>query len=152
MTAIALEIFQDKHVFFGLADDQLRKIAEVAEQRIYNESELICREGEMGDAMFIIESGSVDVVKRKVDGGEILLAGLSSGSVFGEMSLVSVEPRSATVRARETTVAIILRNNALSEIFDNDRELFIVLLLNLTRILSKRLRQTNDRLLSSGRP
>ncbi len=148
MSGIAIEIFQDKHVFFGLADEQLKKIAEVAEQRIYSESELICREGEKGDAMFIIETGRVDVLKGDGNGEELLLATLPHGSVFGEMSLVNVEPRSATVRAKETTVAIIVENNALAEIFNDDRELLIILLLNITRILSKRLRLTNDRLLS----
>ena len=150
MSAIAIEIFQDKHVFFGLTDDQLKKIAEVAGQRIYNESEIICREGEMGDTMFIIETGSVDVLKGAGGDDETLLATLPHGSVFGEMSLVNVEPRSATVRAKETTVAIILENNALAEIFSGDRELLIILLLNITRILSKRLRLTNDKLLSTG--
>ena len=150
MSAIAIEIFQDKHVFFGLTDDQLKKIAEVAEQRIYNESEIICREGEMGETMFIIEAGRVDVLKGTGGDDETLLATLPHGSVFGEMSLVNVEPRSATVRAKETTVAIILENNALADIFSGDRELLIILLLNITRILSKRLRLTNDKLLSTG--
>ena len=53
------------------------------------------------------------------------------------MTLINVEPRSATIRATEDTEVIFLMNTALGDIFQTERELFIVLLINMTRILSK---------------
>ncbi len=142
---IQISVFSDKPLFFGLSDDQLRSIADVADQRIYNEGETIFHEGEMGDALFIVQSGKVDLLKKKGD-GTIKLATLPAGAVIGEMTLVNIEKRSATVKAVEDTVVVSVKNSDLVNIFNQDRELFIVLLINITRILSNRLRQTNEKL------
>ena len=144
---IPTDVFKDKLIFFGLSDEQIKGIAEVAEQQVYNGGELICREGERGDSMFIVLSGKVDVLKKNREGREVKLATLSPGAIFGEMTLVNVEPRSATVSAVEEAVVVILKNSALSDIFMQDRELLIVILINIARILSKRLREANEKLM-----
>ena len=97
--------------------------------------------------MFIVLSGKVDVLKKNREGREVKLATLSPGAIFGEMTLVNVEPRSATVSAVEEAVVVILKNSALSDIFMQDRELLIVILINIARILSKRLREANEKLM-----
>lgn len=148
MSLIPITIFQNKELFFGLSDDQLESIARVAEQQLYSNGHVIFSEGDMGDALLIIESGSVDLFKKDQAGGEIKIASLPAGAVMGEMTLVNIERRSATAKASGQTVAVSLTNRALSELFNRDRELFIILLINITRILSKRLRQTNEKLMN----
>ena len=148
MSLIPISIFQNKELFFGLSDDQLEMLANVAEPEIYSDGEILFSEGDMGDALLIIESGGVDLYKKEASGSELKIATLPAGSVLGEMTLINIEHRSATVRAVGNTAAVYLTNRVLSEIFNEDRELFIVILLNITRILSKRLRQTNEKLMN----
>lgn len=147
MSLIPIAIFQNKELFFGLSDDQLESLANVAEQQLYSDGQLIFSEGDMGDALLIVESGSVDLFKKNQADEEVNIAKLPAGAVLGEMTLINIERRSATAKASGQTVAVHLTNRALSEIFNRDRELFIVLLINITRILSKRLRQTNEKLM-----
>lgn len=142
---VSISIFQDKEVFFGLSDEQLAEIALVADQKKYKPGEVLFKEGEMGDALFIIESGEVDLTVKKGE-GELKLATLPAGAVMGEMTLINIETRSATATAITESAAIILRNSTLAGIFNQNRELFIVMLVNITRILSKRLRTANQKL------
>lgn len=65
----------------------------------YADGEVICRQGEIGDRMYVIQAGQATVI-REVDGTDIFLAELTTGDFFGEMSLFDRSPRSATVRAK----------------------------------------------------
>ena len=145
---VSISIFQDKEVFFGLSDEQLAEIALVAEQKRYEPGEVLFKEGVRGDSLFIIESGEVALTVKKGE-GELKLATLPAGAVMGEMTLINIEARSATATAASECSAVILRNSTLSGIFNQNRELFIVMLVNITRILSKRLRQSNKKLSAS---
>lgn len=144
---IDLNVFSDQQLFFALSEEQLQMLADVAEVKVYSAGDIVFREGDMGDSIVIIVSGKVDLIKKKKDGSEAVLTTFSKGAFFGEMTLINVESRSATIRATEDTVVLFLKNTALGDIFNTDRELFIVLLMNITRILSKRLRQANERLM-----
>ena len=71
---------------------------------------------------------------------------LPAGSIMGEVTLVHIEPRSATaIAAVDGTEVVVLRNTELADLFKEDRELLVVILLNITRILSKRLRSATSR-------
>lgn len=73
----------------------------------FNPGDTIIKEGDPGREMYIIKSGSVDVVKR--DGsGEIHLATLSKGDFFGEMAILENIYRTATVKAKEPSRLIVL--------------------------------------------
>jgi CRP-like cAMP-binding protein len=65
---------------------------------IYRDGETIVRQGEMGDSMFVIQQGSVEVLREEA-GRTYRLTELGPGELFGEMALCEKEPRSATVRA-----------------------------------------------------
>lgn len=66
--------------------------------KVYGEGELIVREGDDGDCMYVIQSGRVEILLERPE-GTTRLAILETGDVFGEMALFTQEPRSATVRA-----------------------------------------------------
>lgn len=66
--------------------------------KIYNDGEIIVRQGETGDCMFVIQSGRVEVF-REENNNEVRLAILQDNDFFGEMALVEREKRSATVRS-----------------------------------------------------
>jgi len=144
---IAIDVLQNKSVFFGLGDEQLRKIAAVAYQVAYDKGTVLFREGDSGDALFIVEAGAVDLYQKREEDGGVKLATLPVGAVMGEVTLVHIEPRSATaIAAVEETEVVVLKNIDLAALFNEDRELLVVILLNITRILSKRLRNADQRL------
>jgi CRP-like cAMP-binding protein len=94
--------------------------------------------GEPGDTMYIIVSGEVDVLIQGADGKENKVASIGEGSYFGEMALMTGEPRSATIRT-----------NMPCEMFSLDKDDFDIILekypsisLSLGKIMSQRLRQT----------
>ena len=66
--------------------------------KLYRNGEVLCREGDKGDHMFIIQQGTVEVVTSN-GGRETSLATLTEGAIIGEMAVFEKEPRSATVRA-----------------------------------------------------
>lgn len=66
--------------------------------RTYNDGEIICNEGDEGKSMFVIQSGTVQVIKKR-PGGELKLRAMTKGEIFGEIALFDHMPRSATVKA-----------------------------------------------------
>ncbi len=88
-------------LFRGLDDDTLADIAQATKARTYGNGEAIVRQGEPGDSMFVISSGRAAVVLEP-DRREI--ATIEAGGYFGEMSLLTGDPRTATVLARGDTL------------------------------------------------
>jgi CRP-like cAMP-binding protein len=66
--------------------------------RLFQDGEVIVRQGEQGDCMYVIQSGTVEVV-RQVDGKDVPIARRKEGEFFGEMSIFEREVRMASVRA-----------------------------------------------------
>ena len=66
--------------------------------RTYNDGEIICNEGDEGKSMFVIQSGTVEVIKNRPE-GELKLRTMTKGEIFGEIALFDHMPRSATVKA-----------------------------------------------------
>jgi CRP/FNR family cyclic AMP-dependent transcriptional regulator len=80
------------------------KVSELG--KTYKDGEIICREGDEGKSMFVIQSGIVEVTKN-LNGGEIVLRTMKKGEIFGEIALFDRMARSATVKALGE--AIVLR-------------------------------------------
>lgn len=74
---------------------------------VYRAGEPIIRQGEVGECMYVIQSGKVEVVQER-NGKEVRLAEINEGDFFGEMSLFDKFPRSSTVRAVEETRVITI--------------------------------------------
>ena len=83
-------------------------------RRVYAPGALICREGEPGDAAYMIVSGTCRVYRSLPDKKEIL-GTMTSGDVFGEMALLLDEPRAATVEAVTPTTVLILDRSTMNE-------------------------------------
>jgi small-conductance mechanosensitive channel/CRP-like cAMP-binding protein len=88
-------------LFMDLSDQDHARLAEVAQDRLFGDAERIVREGEPGSSLFVIVAGRVAILSG-ASGGDPgrEVASLESGAYFGEMSLLTGEPRSATVAAR----------------------------------------------------
>lgn len=80
--------------------------------KVYNDGEVIVRQGETGECMYEILEGTVEVLREK-NGQEVCLAVLSKGDFFGEMAIFEREARSATVRAMGEVRAITIDKKTL---------------------------------------
>ncbi len=127
----------------NLNGEQLERMARAGEIESYNPGETIVVEGSLGDALFLILSGQVAVHR-----GPQTFATLSSGEFFGEMSLVEPAPRSATVSAMSATFLFRLPHDALRELISDDGRAASILLVQVVRTLSDRLRRANQMLSS----
>jgi CRP/FNR family cyclic AMP-dependent transcriptional regulator len=103
------------------------------------------REGDAADAMFVLERGRVSVVKRW-QGRDYPLRDFGAGDCFGEMALIDLFPRSASVVALEDCSAIRLTNADLYRVYKTDMEQFALIQMNIARELSRRLRIADERL------
>jgi CRP-like cAMP-binding protein len=126
----------------GLSPSQLEEISRKMKPARYRQGEVIIREGEPGDDMYFIESGQVQVVRGQGTAATIL-AELGVGDLFGEMAMLTGNPRSATVTAL-TDVDLWLMSRAC---FDEVAIAYPSLVLALSRLLSERLRSTDERFL-----
>jgi len=96
--AEAFSILRGEALFDCLSKDQLNQMVNQARLKLFGRGEPVIEEGAAGDSMFVMLRGAANVFVSK-NGSKIQVAKLSAGDCFGEMSLLTGEPRSATVRA-----------------------------------------------------
>lgn len=119
-------------------------------QRTYRKSEVLFEEGEIGRALFIVESGAVEIIKRgKADSPQVL-ALCGAGDFFGEMALLEETPRSAAAVAQTDTTVYLLYKTKLDSLLLSHAHAGIPVLRRLAELLSARLRHTSDRLAESS--
>ncbi|GJM40962.1 MAG: mechanosensitive ion channel protein MscS [Ardenticatenaceae bacterium] len=103
-----------------LNEQQQRQLAEHAAIATYTGGEQLVRQGDSGDSLFIISKGAVSVYVRSADGRSVFANQLNVGDFFGEMSLLTGEARSASIRADEETDVIIIDKEAFSSVLTQD--------------------------------
>ncbi len=131
-----------------LSDDKLVCLADVMREETFPAGETILREGETGDAMYLLLSGSVDVLKTTPYGDSYIAASLEDSyhCSFGEMALIDSGTRSATVRARTECRTLSLSAEAFRTFCREHPETGVELLLSISASLVRSLRMENDNL------
>ncbi len=151
MDTTARIAFMQSHALFGGLDDAaITPILTLLHENDYPAGTPIVSEGEPGDRMHFILSGTAEVVKDATpeihtDQELARLSLLKPGDAFGEMGLIDVQPRSATVVALEPVRTVSLSNKDLHKLYRTHPEVFTMIILNLARELSRRLRQMNNK-------
>jgi len=133
--------FDQVRIFASLDEKALKFLAKHAHYSSLRALDVVVREGELGDRMFIIEKGEVRACRNFSRAGEKELARLGAGECFGEMCILDTLPRSATIQATGDSTLYSLDTVSLYELHVNYPSQFSVLVLNLARELSGRLRQ-----------
>lgn len=141
-----IRVLNNKPLFFGLSDEQFEKIASIALKKTYRAGDTIFQEGDPGKYILVLETGEIDIYKEMEDGRKVKLSSLMPGAVIGEVTLFSNESRSATAVAGRDSEAICLNKLPLAELFREDREILVILSMNITRILARRLRKADKSL------
>jgi CRP-like cAMP-binding protein len=132
-------------IFGGLRRETLDFLLEKSETAQRAPGGYFFREGEPGDALYVLVHGRVEVVKSRQE-VSVVLSELGVGDCFGEMALIAIRPRCASIRACEDSAALRLPRHALHDLYKHDIEQFALLQMNLAREVARRLDLT-DRLL-----
>ena len=127
-------------LFGGLTDEALDVLAAELHVTLIDAGTEVTREGEHAREMFVVLAGELEVVRHSKGGIEGRVAMLGPGNWFGEMSIVDVQPRSATVRAVAPTILLRITAEDLDRLYRRDMKSYLLLVLNIARELSRRLR------------
>ena len=128
----------------GLSEPALQLLAREGQRVIENAGTVILKEGEPGHHLFLIESGSVRVCKKFGEPGETELDRLGHGEFFGEMCILETLPRSATVQAATEVVLFRISSMVFYHLHQELPDQFSLLVLNVARDLSRRLRRLDE--------
>ena len=135
-------------LFKDLDDAELAEVAEVCREEKFVSGEYIFREGEHGNRLDLITEGEVRISRDVPGSGEEALAVLKAGAVFGEMAVFDRTERSTHAISNGGTTALTISRPDFEMLLDFNRELAYKVLWSVTRLLSARLRNTNDSLRS----
>ena len=132
--------------FDGLSREALSLIAQVTAEETHGTGTRIFQYGDPGDKLFIILEGKVRISREVAGMGEEALAVLGAGQVFGEMALLDEAPRSADARAHERCRLLVITKDSFEDLLFMHKDLAYEVLWACVRMLSSRLRETNDKL------
>ena len=136
--------------FGGLPASSLDLMMSMLVERRFDVDATVVAEGEPGRSMFIVRSGRLSVSKRATAGGIIPISVLERGDFFGEMTLIEMQNRSATVVAKVPTVLYELTAQNLYACYKADIHAYVIVLQNINRELCRRLRRADDRFAGRG--
>ena len=128
---------------FAALDDEARQalLAQMSSSRL-ERGDILFREGDQGDTLYVIGEGKVKLGRTSADGRENLIAILGPGEMFGELSLFDPGPRTMTATAVAETQLMGLGNDSLTMLLSGRPEVAKALL----AALAARLRRTNEHL------
>lgn len=139
---------QRSRLFEGLLPEEIEMLGELTQQHEFDSGAVVFEQGEVGESLFLLVEGSVDVIRKREDGSEHVIASLAAPDFFGEMSLIDKEYRSASIRARTDAALLCLTNKNLHSFARVYKNGFTLVVINIARVLSTRLRETNQKLAS----
>jgi len=132
--------------FGGLSDASFDLLVSMLVERHFEAGVAIVTEGEPGRSMFIVHSGALAVTRLGQLGELVCLSHFGPGDFFGEMTLVEPQNRSATVVTQSPTLLYELTARNLYACYKADIHGYVMVLQNINRELSRRLRQADDRI------
>jgi CRP/FNR family cyclic AMP-dependent transcriptional regulator len=132
--------------FGGLSDASLDLLVSMLVERRFEVGATVVAEGEPGRSMFIVHSGKLDVSRHADAEHAIHIADLEPGDFFGEMTLIEMQNRSATVVVESPTVLYELTARQLYSFYKSDVHAYVIVMQNINRELCRRLRRADHRI------
>jgi len=132
--------------FGGLSDASLDLLISMLVECRIDAGAVVVAEGEPGRSMYIVHSGELVVSKRAESGRAISMTRLGPGDFFGEMTIIEMQNRSATVAAETPTVLYELTGKNLYAFYKADIHAYAMVLQNINRELCRRLRRADTRI------
>lgn len=137
-----LSLLQAMPIFGGIHEPALELLLDYCPEVSIKPDNYFFKEGDSANSLFILKKGKVLVLKSE----HIKLQYLARGDCFGEMALIDLNPRSASVLAVEDCIALEISYQALYVLYENYLEQFALIQMNLAREVSRRLRALDERL------
>lgn len=138
------EILKSTELFSGLSDEEIASLAAISRQDHYASGTIIFEEGGVGDDLFILPEGRVSIeIKIVQDTVTEQIYQARDNEVFGELALIDGHRRSARTRAMEDLNVVAMGSIALRTLMDSNHHMGYVIMGNLARIVSRKLRDTN---------
>jgi len=143
-------IVEEISILGGMSDPQVYDVVQRFRKASYRKGELVFRQGESASNIYIVLTGSVQLLFAE---GRHPMSNrqFSVGECFGETAVLGILPHSASMIAVDQLELLVLSKDDLGEIFEEDKELFSRLILNIARETCRRLHQTNELLESHFR-
>ena len=110
-----IEILKNIPFFSTLSEADLQQIGENVKMDYFDADHVVFNEGDAGDIMYVIKRGKVQVIR-----GDAVIAELEDGAFFGEMALVSDEPRNATIKTVAETEVMMLTKEDFKRLMENN--------------------------------
>jgi CRP/FNR family transcriptional regulator, cyclic AMP receptor protein len=129
-------------VFEELADEDLRRVAEVTVPRRFAPGEVVFREGDDSDTCYVVHAGHARAIREHADGRQITLATFGPGDIFGELAMFDDERRSATVEATDELEVLGILGGDMRRLLRRHPDMSVKLVI----ALGRRLRAANERL------
>ncbi len=145
--SLDLELLRQTDLFSGLTPEELGKITGISAKESHKPGVVIFEEGAEGDKFYLILKGEIRISKMIPGIGEEALVILKKGSYFGEMSLIDDQPRSAHAIVNKASEVMVIEKADFEKLLSSDKELAYKLLWTFLKTLSKRLRETNDKIM-----
>jgi CRP-like cAMP-binding protein len=143
-----IELLRNVYIFRDLDDAELAEVAEVCREEHYESGAFVFREGEAGNRLYLIIDGEVRISRDVPGSGEEALAVLKRNSLFGEMAVFDRSERSTHAISNGGCTLLTITRPDFEMLLDFNREMAYKVLWASVRLLSGRLRQTNDSLRS----
>lgn len=136
-------------LFSSMETGELRAITAIAEEVTFDKGKEIVHENDVGDSLYIIKDGSVNIIKKINEKQSVKLAELSKGDCFGEMALFDAELRSASVCTKEPCVILCIKSDDLNDLILD----YPTIAIEFLKTFVKRLRKANESIekLSAGK-
>ena len=138
-----IELMRQVQLFQQLTDQELVRMLRVVYERRLRSGEVLCAEGQVGDSMYIVHAGSVDISKR----GRHLVT-LGPGRHLGEIAFIAGGERSATVTAREATIVLTFRREDFAQLGREEPQISAKVLWSCALNLSDRIRDLSANVVS----
>jgi len=138
-----LPVLNKISILGGLSDDQLYSIFRLLNCATYAANDIIFDQGEDATHIYIVLSGMIKMV-TELDETPMELEVFGAGRCFGETAVIGIQPHSATAYVIEDSEILILPRDALLSIYERDKTLFGLLILNIAREACRRLHHTQE--------
>lgn len=143
-----IALLKNVAIFKDLDDEEIAQVAEVCKEEKFVSGEYIFHEGEHGNRLYLIVAGDVRISRDVPGSGEEALAVLKPGALFGEMAVFDRSERSTHAISNGGTTCLTITRADFEMLLEFNREMAYKVLWSCVRLLSARLRSTNDSLRS----
>ncbi len=137
-----IQFLRQVDLFKSLSEKALFELASITIEQTHPPKTIVFKEGDKGDALYIVKSGKINILKRNSQGVDSVIVSLGKGAVVGDMAIIDEQPRSATIGTVSETVFLIITKEDFKTLLGNVPEISFQIL----KLTTERLRATNTHL------